>query len=294
MRAGLLVLLTICFCATGFSQTSLSSTIEQITGSLPAKVGVHAMVLETGDTVSVRGHEYYPMQSVYKFPINMAILNLVDKGKLTLDQRIRISPSDLLPRGRSPIRDKYPQGNVDLTIRELLRYDIVESDGTACDVLLRVLGGCSKAQAYLHSIGVRELDIATTEKEQHAFDDLVQYRNRATPAAMTQLLKLFYAGKLLSGKSQAVLLDDLTNNDIGLKRLKGLLPAGTVVAHKTGTSSTYNGLTRATNDVGIITMPNGRHLLITVFVSDTYAVQEEREAVIARIALAAFDFWKDK
>jgi beta-lactamase class A len=60
------------------------------------------------------------------------------------------------------------------------------------------------------------------------------------------------------------------------------------VAHKTGSSETLNGLTRATNDAGVITLPNGRHLAITVFISDSTADTATREGVIARIAQAAW------
>jgi beta-lactamase class A len=80
----------------------------------------------------------------------------------------------------------------------------------------------------------------------------------------------------------------------GAKRIKGLLPQGTIVAHKTGTSGTINGLTRATNDVGIITLPNGNHLAIAVFISDSYDSHADRELAIAKAAKAAFDFWKEK
>jgi len=77
----------------------------------------------------------------------------------------------------------------------------------------------------------------------------------------------------------------------GLKRLKGLLPEGTIVAHKTGTSATIRGLTRATNDAGIITLPNGKHIAITVFISDSNADQTKRELTIAKISKVVFDYW---
>jgi beta-lactamase class A len=75
----------------------------------------------------------------------------------------------------------------------------------------------------------------------------------------------------------------------GAKRLKGLLPAGAVVAHKTGTSGAQKGITAATNDIGIITLPNGKHLAIAVFVSDSPADEATREGVIAKVAQAVWD-----
>ena len=81
----------------------------------------------------------------------------------------------------------------------------------------------------------------------------------------------------------------MSESSTGPQRLKGLLPAGTVVAHKTGSSWTENGITAATNDIGIVTLPNGRHLAIAVFVSDSPADQATREGVIAKIARAVWE-----
>jgi beta-lactamase class A len=81
----------------------------------------------------------------------------------------------------------------------------------------------------------------------------------------------------------------MTESTPGANRLKGLLPAGAVVAHKTGTSGAQKGITAATNDIGIITLPNGEHLALAVFVSDSPADEATREGVIAKVALAVWD-----
>lgn len=83
----------------------------------------------------------------------------------------------------------------------------------------------------------------------------------------------------------------MTETPTGLNRIKGLLPAGTVVAHTTGTSRTVDGVTAATNDVGLVTLPNGQHLAIAVFVSDSMADDATREEVIAKVARATWDEW---
>ncbi len=84
----------------------------------------------------------------------------------------------------------------------------------------------------------------------------------------------------------------MTDASTGPKRIKGLLPAGTIVAHKTGTSPTNSeGLSPATNDVGIITLPNGKHLAIAVFVCNATDDEATREGVIAKITKAAYDFY---
>jgi beta-lactamase class A len=132
--------------------------------------------------------------------------------------------------------------------------------------------------------------VETTEKAM-AQNNLVQYRNWAAPEKMIMLLKTFYSGRGLSPASREMLLQWMIETPTGPKRIKGLLPAGTVVAHKSGSSGMEKGLARATNDVGIITLPDGRHILIAVFVSDSKADDAEREGVIARIARAAWDYW---
>lgn len=107
---------------------------------------------------------------------------------------------------------------------------------------------------------------------------------------MTQLLKIFYLDGVLSEKSHSLLLQDMIGSKTGTRRLKGLLPKETTVAHKTGTAGNYDGLTRATNDVDIIMLPNGKHLAISVFISDSYASPEERDLVIANVSKLIFDY----
>jgi beta-lactamase class A len=276
---------------TAGGQQTLRQQIADIAGNISGKVGVYAEILETKDTVSFNRDQHFPMQSVYKFPIAMAMLHQVDQHRFRLDQAIHVTKDDLIgPRGVSPVRDQHPEGNFDMPLGELIDYNIRASDGSACDVLLRLLGGTAKANAYVHSLGVKQIAISTTEKVQVP-SEMIQYKNWSTPMAMTQLLKIFCQEPVLSDSSKNYLMHLMVTSRPGAKRLKGLLPAGTVVAHKTGTSWTTDGLTRATNDAGIITLPNGHHLAITVFVSDAKASEEEREGTIAKIARAAYDHW---
>ncbi|MEG4585373.1 class A beta-lactamase [Microcoleus sp. MOSTC5] len=265
----------------------LRDRIEQISQAALGRVGVKATVLETGESVTLNGNQQFPMQSVYKFPIAMALLAQVDRGKLKLDQKIRVEASDILQGSR--ILDDSSQG-MEFSLAELLKYMVSESDGTSCDVLLKLLGEPRVVTEYLRGLGVNDIVVAHTEKEL-AQGTAVKYRNYATPDAAVVLLRTFHEGKGLSKSSQALLLQLMTETTTGPKRIKGLLPDGTVVAHKTGTSSTVNGVTPATNDVGLVTLPNGRHMAISVFVSDSRANDAVREEVIAKVAKAAWDEW---
>lgn len=268
----------------------LQKQIEAIAAEVKGKVGVAAVDLETGASVSINADQRFPMQSVYKLPIAMAVLSMIDAEKFALDEQIGFSRDDMVgPAQRSPIREKFPAGG-SLTVVELIRFAVAESDGTASDVLMRIIGGADEVQLYLTATGIKDLAVINTEKELGS-DRQAQYANYATPNAAIILLRNLYEGNGISAENRELLLKFLTDTSTGPKRLKGLLPAGTVVAHKTGTSGTENGITAATNDIGIVTMPNGRHVLIAVFVSDSPADERTRESVIARTAKAVWDRW---
>jgi beta-lactamase class A len=265
----------------------LRQRIEKIARAAQGRVGVSAMVLETGQSMALNEKQRFPMQSVYKLPIGMAVLAQVDRGKLKLDRKIRIEASDVVPV--SAVLDQKALGK-EFSLAELLKYMISDSDNTACDALLRLIGGPQVVTPYLQSLSVSDIVVANTEKEL-AQDKAVQYRNYATPDATVVLLRALHEGRGLSESSQALLLRLMTETSTGLKRIKGMLPKGTVVAHRTGTSSTVDGVSAATNDVGLVTLPNGHHLAIAVFVSDAKADMATREAAIARISRAAWDEW---
>lgn len=182
-----------------------------------------------------------------------------------------------------------PNG-VEMSVGELMGFAISESDGTASDVLMKLAGGPQAVQAFLAEIEITEMVVLNSEKELGR-DWQVQYRNWASPEAAVTLLRALHERRGLSEASQTLLLRLLTESKPGANRLKGLLPAGTAIAHKTGTSGTQNGISAATNDIGIITLPNGRHLAIAVFVSDSPADEATREGVIAKIAKAVWDQW---
>jgi beta-lactamase class A len=268
---------------------ALQDQINEAASQAKGHVGLTAIVLESGETIaSLNSQDHFPMQSVYKLPISMAVMKAVDAGRIKLSDKVSITKSDMVGSAAySPIRDKFPQGT-SLTVEELLRYALVESDGTASDVLLRVTGGAAAVQSYMGELGISEMKVVDTENAMSR-DHSVQYRNYATPEAAVALLRALDERRGLSEASQALLLKLMMDSRPGAKRLKGLLPSGTVIAHKTGTSGTENGMTAATNDIGIITLPNGKHLAIAVFVSDSTADEVTREGVIAKIAKAVWD-----
>ena len=130
----------------------LPSQFEKIAPAAKGRVGVAAQLLESGETADLHGDERFPMHSVYKLPISMAVLQRVDRGELKLDQQVKVKPSDFVRTGMySPVRNKYPDG-AELTIAELLRYTICESDGSASDVLMKLIGGPDSVMAFQYLV----------------------------------------------------------------------------------------------------------------------------------------------
>jgi beta-lactamase class A len=267
----------------------LQKQIEQIASLAKGRVGVAAEVLETGESVSLNLHEHFPMQSVYKLPIGMAVLAQVEGGKLRLEQKVQVEKRHFVHRGQlSPIRDKNPNG-VELSLAELLRFAVSESDGTASDVLLELIGA-EAVNKYLNQLGINEIVVVNSERE-IGQDWETQYRNWASPAGSLQLLRCLHERRGISEQSQQLLLKFMTETPTSANRLKGLLPQTAVIAHKTGTSGSNGKVTAATNDIGLITLANGQHVAIAVFVTDSPANLVTREKVIAQIAKAIWDKW---
>jgi beta-lactamase class A len=271
----------------GCPPADLREQYEKIASVTRGPVGAAATILETGVTVALNGEQHFPMQSVYKLPIAMTVLHQVDSGALKLDQKVLVKPKDFVSRREHSIQGVYPRG-AELSVRELLQFMVSESDGTACDALLRLIGGPKDVTKYLRDLGVQEIMVANFERELGE-NPGVSYQNWSTPQAMLQLSRILHEGKVLSAPSRDLLLKLMIESRPGAQRIKGLLPPDAIVAHKTGTSGTVNGLTSATNDVGIVTLPDGRHLALAVFVSDTKA--DVAENVIAKMARATWDCW---
>jgi len=278
------------FSSAVFAQTNtLQLKMDSIINSKKADVGVSVLYLSDHRIVSVNGDKHYPMQSVYKFHLALAVLNQVDQGKFKLNQKILVKKSDLLPDTWSPLREKYPNGNVELPLSEILKYTVSESDNNGCDILFRLIGGTKSAHQFIKKQGIKEISIVGTEEEMHK-DDQVQFRNWTTPKAANELLQKFWEGKVLKKTTGDFLMKIMEETVTGPGKIKGLLPQGTLVAHKTGNSGVNKeGITAASNDIGIVTLPNGKKMLISAFVSMSKENDKENDKIIAELAKAAFE-----
>jgi beta-lactamase class A len=286
MRFGLVILF---FASSAFAQTALQQKISVIAADARGKVSVACSLPDSNLNCDLNPHARPPMQSVFKLPLAITALHLIEESKFSLDQPVQFLPSDrILPHTHSPLQDKYPEANVDIPLRELLRLAVSLSDNSAADVVLRVIGGPEVVQHYMNSIGVDRFQLKDGERGLHR-DVAAQYRNWFEPASAVKLLRRISDDSPLSAEHTTLLLAWMKDTLTGAHRIKGELPEGTNVMHKSGTSGSGNGVAYATNDIGLIALPNGRRLAIAIFVTDAAADDATRDTVIARIAKAAYD-----
>lgn len=290
-----LLLLFVISCKTQSNKTDLlRSKIEQIVSDKDAVVGVSIIGINGKDTLSLYGDRRFPMQSVFKFHIALAVLSEIDKGNLSLDQKIEISKDELLSEDFwSPLRDENPNGG-SFTIAKLIQYSVSHSDNTACDVLIRLIGTPKTVEDYIKKSGVDDIQITFNEEEMQARWENM-FKNWTTPKAASETLKLFYENKsnLLSKSSYDFFWKTNKETTTGKNRIKGQLPEGTIVAHKTGWSGTNKetGITAAVNNIGIVFLPNREYFIISVFVSESKESFDTNEKIIADIAKATYDFY---
>jgi beta-lactamase class A len=287
--------------------------------SAQGNVGIGVLDLDTGEHWFRNGKQRFPMQSVFKLPVGIVVLKLVDEGKLSLNQTVTITREQFVPGWNPTIKD-ITGDHAQFTVQYLLERAVGDSDNTAADALIRLVGGTEQVTANLERLNLRDVrvdrlvqqlvpdsvgltnfspELLDRQKYQEAVQQipdavkkaamerfLTDPRDTATPEGMIDLLVKLQSRQLLSEDSTALLLKIMTDSPTGQQRLKAGLPPGWSIAHKTGTGGDVLGVGIATNDVGLISSPTGRNIAIAVFIAGSKAPLEQRESVISAVASA--------
>ena len=306
-------------------RAALEERFRVIAATAGGTVGVSVLNLESGRGASLHGNERFPMASVFKLAVAVELLSRADRGAVRLDQKMTLAPADMRPGGS--LSERAPNGGITLTVGELLEAMLVDGDNTAVDLLLPLAGGPEAVTAQLDAVGLGDIRVDRTELElsldaagvaaappratrslatiraaidsvpeaarREAFANfLADPRDTATPNVLVQLLRQVQEGRRLTPDSRERLLALMLRTRAGAGRLKGQLPAGTPVAHRTGTGFELGAMSACTNDVGIVTLPGGRgRFAIAVLVKGSDRSLTDREKAIAAIARAAYDYW---
>ena len=283
-------------------------------------MGVAAVHIESGRAAYLNPDVPFPMASTYKVPIAVQLLHLVDEGVLSLDKMIDIKRPHYSP-GSGMISRLLNDPGVSLSLLNLLELMLLISDNSATDLCLREAGGGEAVTERMRAIGIEGIKVDRStllliadwvgvedvpdddERDPSKYGELFESiskeqrdaaeeafekdpRDTSTPRAMAMLLEKIWKGAILSERSTKLLIDIMTRCETGERRLKGILPEGTVVAHKTGT------IGGTTNDVGVITLPgDAGHVIVAAFVKESELEVPERETAIAEAARAAHDYF---
>lgn len=265
---------------------AIQQRIEAIIGRSRGRVGVAAADLDGGGIVLIHGDMPFPMASTAKIAVAGTFLAGVEAGRFRLDQAFPMM-MPVAERGERSIEAPLRPGPV-MSAQELMELMITRSDNHATDGLITAVGGVSVVNAWLAKVGIvgQHLDstIATLVRDDGRINPVttIDTRNASTPRAMLALLAAIDRGGALSPQSRAVLLDTMTRTSTGKNRMRAGLPEGTVFAHKTGT------LQGVTDDVGIIRLPDGRHLALAIFITGPEG-HTPHATMIAQITRALYD-----
>jgi beta-lactamase class A len=295
---------------------ALRAQIEKAAARARGQVGVAVKHVESGTELMINADQTYPMASTYKVPILVELFYQRAAGKLSLTDRIEVNPSDVHPGGTIALLLDGP--GLQMSIHNLVNLMMRVSDNSATDILLDKLGAAN-VTSRMRSLGLDKIrvDRSTLEMilDQEGLDyaafgklPFAQLRERlagidpqtaaranerfnatekdvATARQMTSLLEKIHRGEIVDRASSDEIIEFMNHSMIGQARIPGLLPDGTRVVHKTGTIS------GSTNDTGIVFLPGGGHLIVTIFMKDAKAPAAERERVIADISRFAYDYF---
>ncbi|MGN6095424.1 MAG: class A beta-lactamase [Bosea sp. (in: a-proteobacteria)] len=305
-----------------WDRDKLDKGIDAIETRSKGRLGVALMDLRDRKLWSHRGSETFPMQSVFKLPLAVAVLQQVEAGKFKLDQPITVTRKDF-SLFHSPLVKAFKGERNDYPLSELIRLAAGESDNTAADLLMREIGGPQVVTRMLRDGGIQGMSIDRYERQfqpeiyglpgfgwDQVVDEpafraklkalkpryriaslakaLTDKRDAATPEASAEFLEALARGNWLRDPAHnAFLMKIIIETRIGADRIKAGLPAGSSLAHRTGAGLTTDGVNHATNDIGIASLPDGRRFVIVTYLAGSRADAPQREAALAEVAKLA-------
>ena len=294
MKAYFIAILTLFTCIATVvraqQMSELENRIDSLLNGKKATVGI-AVWTDKGDMLRYNDHVHFPLLSVFKFHVALAVLDKMDKQSISLDSIVSIKASQMLPNTYSPLRKKFPDQDFTITLRELMQYSISQSDNNACDILIEYAGGIKHINDYIHRLSIDSFNLSETEDGMHSSFEAV-YRNWSTPSAMARLLRTADEKELFSNKElKDFLWQTMIDTETGANKLKGMLPAKTVVGHKTGSSDrTPQGLKLADNDLAFFRLPDGRYVALAVFLCNSLESPETNLSLIKDITRLSVDW----
>ena len=296
--------------------------IDELGNAFKGRVGIAVTSIDEGWETGWKDHELYPQQSVSKLWVSITALDAVDRGRVSLDDRVTLTRADLTLFHQPIAAEVLRDGSYTTTLDDLLTRAITTSDNTANDKLMRAVGGAAAVRAMIARKGLGAIRFANGERlmqskvagltwsQSYAIGgkffevrDRLPIKKRsaafnryiadpydgAAPAAIVGALASLKRGELLSPRSTARLLDVMSHTHTGPNRLKGGLQPGWTLNHKTGTGQELGGVQAGYNDIGILTAPDGRSYAVAVMIKRTTTPLPVRMTLMNNVTRAVIE-----
>lgn len=303
----------------------LQTALQGLADRFRDPVGLAVTDVKAGWTAQIAGDQVYPQQSVSKLWVALAVLQAVDDGKLRLDRQVLMGPADRSVFYQPLASRIRGRDGLTITIADLLRHALIESDNAANDKLIQSVGGAEAVTRVIAEKGLEGLAVGGTERDLQTRTAGLQWRpeygvtwlfkqaraqlpdavrdaaqaaylahppDGATPIAIVTALAELERGELLSRASTDVMLELMGEARTGALRLKGGLAPGWTLAHKTGTGPDWRGASVGINDVGLLTAPDGRTYAVAVMIRRTDRPASARHALMQGVSRAVADQWR--
>ena len=304
---------------------ALQARLSQLAEAYKDPVGIAVSDVSSGWTAQVAGDQVFPQQSVSKLWVALAVMQAVDDHKLALDQWVVMRPEDrsvfyqpLANRIRGP-------NGLQISLADLLRHALIESDNSANDKLVEELGGVAAVTRNIAAKGLHGVTVGGTEREMQTrtagltwkpeygrtwifktaraqLPDEVRDQalaayladppDGATPLGIVTGLAALKRGELLSRASTDFMLGLMEEARTGAMRMHAAVPAGWTLAHKTGTGPDWRGASVGINDVGLLTAPDGRTYAVAVMIRQTSRPPSARHAIMQNVVRAVIAQWR--
>lgn len=249
---------------------------RQLESKARGRLGVYALNMANGKTISYRAKEYFPFCSTFKLVLVAKILQQAESNPALMKKRIYYTKKNILASGWDPVT--YQHLKTGMTVKALCVATLQYSDNLAANLLLKELGGVELINRFVYSLGVRNFNLNRYEPE---LSESVpgDSRDTTTPYSMAMILQRVLFGNVLSAKSRNQLFLWMVGNKTGGKRIRAAVPKHWIVADKTGT-----GLYGTTNDVAILIAPNRKPIVMAIYFTQFKRQAKPNDQLVAVVA----------
>lgn len=268
----------------------LRDSITAITASYPGEIGVAVIVGDT-DTITVNDRSIYPMMSVFKLHQAIAVCNFLDRTGGSLDSLINVSRDSLDPDTWSPMLKDRREPTFQVSIGDLLRYSLIQSDNNASNLLFREIVGVADTDSIIATLIPRHTFNIEYSEAEMSTDHAKAYSNYTSPLGAAMLIKRLFTDSVVSSTRQDFIRQALGECNTGRDRIIAPLldKEGVQVFHKTGSGYSANGILAAHNDVAYIRLPGEIGYSLAVFVKDLKGNEAEASTAIAKISATVYN-----